>query len=44
VPAGRGLRTFGLAFEPLGYDACSILNAIPSGIRKPLNGPLHCRL
>jgi hypothetical protein len=31
-------------FEPLGYDACNILNVVSSGLRKPFNGPLHCRL
>jgi hypothetical protein len=30
--------------ELLGYDACSILNAIPGGLRKPFDGPLHHRL
>jgi hypothetical protein len=39
-----GLRVFKLALELLGYDACSIFNAVPGGHRKPFNGPLHRRL
>jgi hypothetical protein len=39
--AGWGLRIFGLAFEPLNYDAHSILNAIPGGLHKPFDRPLH---
>jgi hypothetical protein len=44
LPAGRGLHVFGLAFKPLSYDVCSILNTIPNGLRKPFNGTLHCSL
>jgi hypothetical protein len=40
----RGLRVFRLAFEPLSYDACSILNAIPGNLHKPFDRPLHRRL
>jgi hypothetical protein len=36
-----GLCIFGLTFKLLSYDMCSILNAVPGGLRKPFKGPLH---
>jgi hypothetical protein len=39
-----GLHVFKLVFEPLGYNACNIPNAVPGSLYKPLDMPLHRRL
>jgi hypothetical protein len=40
----EGLRILGLTLEPLRYHASSVLNAVPDGLRRPFDGPLHHRL
>jgi hypothetical protein len=40
----EGLRVLGLTLEPLRYGSGSILNAIPGGLHRSFDGPLHRRL
>jgi hypothetical protein len=40
----EGLRVLSLMLEPLCYRSGSILNVVPSSLRKPFYGPLHRRL